>query len=84
MIRIKYILVLFLSFQLSFGFAQKKSKKNNEDKTATQAELSEANIISSERLFFDGQAAKFVGNIDEAYDFFNLAAKLNPNLDAAF
>jgi tetratricopeptide (TPR) repeat protein len=84
MTKIKYILILFLSLQVGFGFAQKKSKRNKEEKKSDTPVLSEASIITSERLFFDGQAAKFIGNIDEAYDFFNRAAKLNPHIDAAF
>ena len=84
MTKIKYILILFLSFQVGIGFAQKKSKKNKEEKKNETPAISEASIITSERLFFDGQAAKFIGNIDEAYEFFSRASKLNPKLDAAF
>ena len=84
MTKIKYILILFLSFQVGIGFAQKKSKEDKENKKSQTLAISEASIITSERLFFDGQAAIFVGNIEEAYDLFNRAGKLNPNLDAAF
>lgn len=84
MTKIKYILIIFLSFQISIGFAQKKSKRSKGNKNTEATEISETNIIASERLFFDGQGAKFIGNIEESYDYFNRAAKLNPNLDAAF
>lgn len=84
MTKIKYILILFLSLQVGLGFAQKKSKKNKDSTKAETPLVSEANSIAAERLFFDGHGAKFVGDIEEAYDYFNRATKLNPNLDAAF
>ncbi len=83
MTKVKYIILLVLAFQISTGFAQKKNKKKK-TKTESVELLSEADEIRSEKLFFEGHKEKLIGNLEEAYQAFNEASKINPNLDAAF
>lgn len=85
MTKTKLILLLLLAFHLSLGFAQKKDKKKKGKSETTQVQvLSEAEEIRAERLFFEGQKEKMIGNLEEAYKAFNEASKINANLDAAF
>lgn len=68
----------------SASFAQKKSKKKKGEKAKQTIEVSNAGKVKAERLFFDGQKAKLIGDLEEAYESFSSAIKFHPNLDAAY
>ncbi|MCB0509463.1 MAG: tetratricopeptide repeat protein, partial [Bacteroidetes bacterium] len=81
--KLKYILLL-LFVVLQFGlFAQKKAKKDKEVQVVAAAISNEARL-KAERLFFDGEKEKLVGNLEEAYVLFMQAVQINPALDAAY
>lgn len=81
--KLKYILLLFFVV-LQFGlFAQKKAKKDKEVQVVAAAISNEARL-KAERLFFDGEKEKLVGNLEEAYVLFMQAVQINPALDAAY
>lgn len=67
-----------------FAHAQKKNKKKQSNQTEEVVEVNEATIIKAERLFFEGQQAKMIGDLEEAYEKFSTASKLYPKIDAAF
>lgn len=72
-------------FQVASLHAQKKNKKKESNQTKEQViSFDEATIIKAERLFFEGQQAKLIGDLDEAYEKFLAASKLYAHLDAAF
>ncbi|MFT4968464.1 MAG: tetratricopeptide (TPR) repeat protein [Chitinophagales bacterium] len=82
--RIKYFLLVFCVLQFTLGHAQKRGKKSKDGKNKVVVEVSNASKIKAERLFFDGQRAKLIGDLEGAYENFNDAVKLHPQLDAAY
>lgn len=86
MTKLKLIFILFLAFHLNTSFAQKKKKDKSENngKEQTNTKVSEDSRIKAERLFFDGQKEKLIGNIEQAYNNFNQSVKINPELDASY
>lgn len=81
--KLKYFFLLFfLIIQLGV-FAQKKGKKDKEASVEITA-ISNEDRIKAERLFFDGEKEKMIGNLEEAYVFFMQAVQVNPALDAAY
>ena len=71
--------------QVASLFSQKKNKKKESNPTKEQVvSFDEATIIKAERLFFEGQQAKLIGDLDEAYEKFLSASKFYTHLDAAF
>ncbi|MGB1247366.1 MAG: tetratricopeptide repeat protein [Chitinophagales bacterium] len=63
---------------------KKKEKGKTEEVVQAPKELTEAQIIKADRYFFDAQREKIAGNPQGAYDNFEAAVKINPNIDAAF
>lgn len=81
--KLKYFFLLFfLIIQLGV-FAQKKGKKDKEASVEITV-ISNEDRIKAERLFFDGEKEKMIGNLEEAYVFFMQAVQVNPALDAAY
>lgn len=82
----KLILLCILSLGVLPLSAQKKKKNkdNEEDKKVTYVLSGQGSELNAERLFFDGQREKIVGNIELAYENFAKAIKQNPKLDAAY
>lgn len=83
MTKLRYIVILILLLQLNTAFSQKKTKKVK-GSTSTSLEVSSDDRLKAERLFFDGEKEKLLGNLEEAYSYFNQATNTNPQLDAAF
>ncbi|MFT5827772.1 MAG: hypothetical protein ACI9AB_000720, partial [Urechidicola sp.] len=69
--RIKYFLLVFCVLQFTLGHAQKRGKKSKDGKNKVVVEVSNASKIKAERLFFDGQRAKLIGDLEGAYENFN-------------
>lgn len=81
--KLKYLFLLFfVVLQLSV-FAQKKGKKDKDTPVEITAISNEARL-KAERLFFDGEKEKIIGNLEESYVLFMQAIQVNPGLDAAY
>ncbi|MEZ4928760.1 MAG: tetratricopeptide repeat protein [Chitinophagales bacterium] len=81
---LKLVLLCILCLGVLPLSAQKKKKNKKQDKEVTYVFNDAGNELTAERLFFDGQREKIVGNIELAYENFAKAVKQNPKLDAAY
>lgn len=83
-------LIYILAFLAFFVFGCSSSKKTEasaiggKNKEISITSLSNESRVGAERLFFDAQKEKIIGNTAEAQDLFKQSIKLNPFLDASY